>query len=277
METFRVACVQSNVVFGNVKANADFVCEYIQALKGEVDLVLFPECALTGYCVNNAEAAEKIAVCLDPLDENLERIGEVSMRANITTVIGAAEVREGKIFNSAVIFEAGRVPKVYRKTHLPFMGLDRFATPGAELPIYELASGVKLGILICFDMRFPEAARSLALKGADILLIPTNWPEGAEVSADHICIARAAESRVFVMAANRVGVENGFTFLGRSKIIHPTGKILAQAGSEPVTILAELDLAEARTKRTVTIPGEYETDVFEPRRTDIYTCGTEAQ
>jgi predicted amidohydrolase len=274
MDMFRVACVQSNVVFGNVKANADFACEYIRALKDEVDLVLFPECALTGYCVDSPEAARDIAIGTDPLDPHLERIQQESMHAKLTSVVGFAERRGDALYNSAAVFEPGRVPKVYRKSHLPVMGLDRFVEPGGELPIFELASGVKLGIIICFDMRFPEATRTLALKGADIILVPTNWPEGAEVSADHICIARAAENRVFVMATNRVGSENGFTFLGRSKIIHPTGRILAQAGAEATTIVAELDLSEARTKRTVHKPGEYETDVFGPRRTDLYGCGS---
>jgi predicted amidohydrolase len=110
----------------------------------------------------------------------------------------------------------------------------------------------------------------LALAGADVILLPTNWPEGAENSAEIMCVARAAENRVWFVTANRVGVEKGFHFIGRSKIISPTGNVLAAAADTETVLIADLDLSEARLKRTVNIPGQYEMEIFKPRRPDLY-------
>ena len=148
------------------------------------------------------------------------------------------------------------------------MGADRFCSAGDALQPIDTPWG-RLGILVCFDLRFPEPARSLALRGAELILVPTNWPQGAEVSADHIAVARAAENRVFVATCNRVGEERGFRFIGRSKIVGIDGKVLAAAESGETVLIADLDLALARQKRRVVIPGEYETDAF-ARRPELY-------
>jgi len=185
-------------------------------------------------------------------------------------IMGFAEQDGDLIHNTAVLIEPGVDNRFYRKSHLPCLGLDRFAARGEDLPIFDTALG-KIGILICYDLRPPEAARTLALKGADIIVLPTNWPVGAEITADHIAIARAAESRVFVGACNRVGDENGFHFIGRSKIIAPSGQVLAAADSDrEATIIAEVDLSMARQKRTVNIPGEYELEIMGCRNPKLY-------
>ncbi|HSH96128.1 MAG TPA: nitrilase-related carbon-nitrogen hydrolase, partial [Roseimicrobium sp.] len=98
----------------------------------------------------------------------------------------------------------------------------------------------------------------------------TNWPVGAEISAEVIAVARAAENRVFVATCNRVGEENGFQFIGLSKVIAPSGKILASAGPAETVIIADLNLEEARQKTIVNIPGKYETAIFESRRPELY-------
>jgi predicted amidohydrolase len=125
-------------------------------------------------------------------------------------------------------------------------------------------------MLICFDVRFPEASRILALKGADIIVLPTNWPKGADISADILCIARAAENKVYVATCNRVGKEKGFEFIGKSKIIDSFGNVIASAGAEEETIIGDLDFSLSRTKRIVTIPGKHETTIFESRRPELY-------
>lgn len=270
----RIACVQCNVSFGEPLANAGFAFAELERLSQEgVDLAIFPEAFLTGYCVCSEQEADAIAIIAAPEDDRspLGKIRLASEQWNITAVVGFAErSREGdRRYNSAVLFERGQPPRIYRKSHLPCLGLDKFVTPGDGLPVFDTKVG-KIGILICFDQRVPEAARVLALKGAEMIALPTNWPEGAESSADHVCIARAAENRVFFATANRVGTENGFTFIGRSKIIDPAGKVLSSAGAGAETIIADIDLAEARNKRTVVIPGQYEYAVFESRRPELY-------
>lgn len=264
----RVACVQANVTFNDPKANAEAAIRRLEALKSEgVDLAIFPEAYLTGYCVECMEDATGIAVTRDDL--SLGMIQDAAHGLGITVVIGFAEVSGGKVYNTAALFEPGEAPRYYRKSHLPELGLDKFVTHGDELEVFDCKFG-KLGILICFDLRLPEPTRVLALKGADIIVLPTNWPEGAEVSAEHMAIARSAENRVFFATCDRVGEENGFRFIGLSKIVAPNGKVLAAAGREEEVIVADVDLSQARIKRNAVIPGKYETTVFESRRPEMY-------
>jgi predicted amidohydrolase len=265
----KVATVQMDVFYGKVPANMSRVTRHLNTLKSQgVDLAVFPEAALTGYCADSQEEALKLALDYDNPTQ-LEELKKLCDQLDIGAVVGFAERVGDDLYNSAALFEPGKPPRIYRKTHLPFLGLDRFAKPGNELPIWQTRWG-KIGILICFDFRYPEAARTLALNGAELICLPTNWPEGAEVSAEHIGIARAAENKVFVVTCNRVGTENGFRFIGKSKIIHATGRVLAAAEAFEVILVAEIDPAEARQKRNVTIPGKYETDIFARRRIDLY-------
>lgn len=240
--------------------------------KRQVDLAVFPECALTGYCAESHEEACGISLADGlgkGLDDRTRPIQEACSDLGIAAVVGYACNSGSELTNAAALFLPGAGPQVYRKTHLPFLGFDRHATPGGSLAVMHTPWG-SIGILICFDMRAPEAARALALQGAELIVLPTNWPEGAEVSADYISIARAAENHVYVATCNRVGVERGFRFIGRSKIIDPDGRILASAGDSEEIIVADVDLAKARDKRVVIIPGRYELDVFGSRRPELY-------
>jgi len=264
----RLACVQSNVEFGNPRANAARAIERLRALKAAgVDLAVFPEAYLTGYCVSSTSEACEIAISSQ--SEALLSLRAACDEIDILAVVGYAESEGEKLYNAAVLLEPNSAPRTYRKTHLPELGLDKFVLAGEALPVFETRLG-KIGILICFDLRPPEAARVLALAGAELIVLPTNWPLGAEVSAAHIAISRAAENRVFVATCNRVGDEHGFTFIGQSKIVDVTGKVLAAAGSIEETIIADIDLSAARQKRTIAIPGKYETEVFASRNPGLY-------
>ena len=285
----RIACVQSNVVFGDARANACKAVDDLNRLKSQgVELAVFPEAFLTGYCVESSADAQKIAIPIDSL--HIELIRKTCDELDMMAVVGFAEAftREGSpagglagsqarrlsgpgIYNSAALFEPGQAPRFYRKSHLPELGLDKFVCPGhGPLEVFETRIG-RIGILICFDFRMPEACRVLALKGAQILILPTNWPEGAETTADYTPITRATENRMFVATCDRVGEENGFKFIGKSKIIHPSGKVLASAGDAEETLVADIDLADADQKRVVTVPGKYEIEVFKARRPELYS------
>ncbi|HVL38390.1 MAG TPA: carbon-nitrogen hydrolase family protein [Fimbriimonadaceae bacterium] len=264
----RLACVQCDVVFGDPLANARHAANELRRLAGEgVQLAVFPEAFLTGYCVDCLEDARSIAIPLD--HEAIFHLIEVCNETGLHAIFGFAEETEGRIYNSAALIMPGYHPRVYRKTHLPEMGLDKHVSPGSNLPVFDTRLG-KIAILICFDLRPPEAARVLTLRGAQLIVLVTNWPVGAETSADHIAIARAAENRVFLAACNRVGEEQGFRFIGRSKIIDPTGKVIEAAQDEARTIVADIDLDEALVKRSVMIPGKYEIAVLGCRRPELY-------
>jgi len=184
-------------------------------------------------------------------------------------IVGFADVEGVALYNAAALFEPGKLPHLYRKTHLPFLGYDNFVRAGDSLPVFDTRIG-RIGILICYDLRPPEPSRVLALKGAELIILPTNWPEGAEMAADHMAATRAAENKVFYAACNRCGTENGFTFIGKSGIYGLAGQTLAKAGPGEEVIIAEMDLNLARNKRNVVIPGKYELAVFESRRPELY-------
>jgi len=264
----RLACCQLNVVFNDPSANAQKLVNTLNDLKSkQVEFAVFPEAFLTGYCVTSPNEANQIAIQQN--HPSIQTIKQAVEQTGITTVVGFAENRNGTLLNTAALIEKGEPNRFYSKTHLPELGYDKFVKGGEDLPVFETKHG-RVGIIICFDLRPPEAARVLALKGADLVVLPTNWPEGAQVSAEHVSIARASENRVFLATCDRVGTENGFSFIGLSKIISPTGKVLASAGNTEEIITAEVDLKEARNKRNVVIPGKYEMTVFESRRPELY-------
>ncbi|CAN5367942.1 carbon-nitrogen hydrolase family protein [soil metagenome] len=269
----KIAAVQAHVSFNDPVANSKFAIETISELASQgVNFIVFPEAFLTGYCVDSSEEAHKISINRDhPAITDIE---VACSRHDVLAVVGFAERDKHSVKNTAVLFEPGVENRFYSKAHLPLLGLDRFVEAGTELPIFETRYG-SIGILICFDLRPPEATRTLALKGARLIVLPTNWPVGAEVSAETICIARAAENRIFLVTCDRVGEENGFTFIGKSKIIAPTGKVFSSAEDQATILIAEIDLLEAEQKTIINIPGKYETEVFASRKPHLYSVITE--
>jgi predicted amidohydrolase len=127
-------------------------------------------------------------------------------------------------------------------------------------------------MLICYDLRFPEPARVLALGGAQMILLSTAWPQAASLYPDFIVSTRGAENHIYVVAANRVGVERGTTYLGRSIIVDPDGRVLAEAGSSEETILfATIEPGRSDAKHRIFRQGEYELDLFNDRRPELYS------
>lgn len=167
------------------------------------------------------------------------------------------------------------VPKgvvgTYRKIHLPYLGVDRFTTPGDKPFAVHEVDGLRIGMHICYDGGFPESARVLTLLGADLIVLPTNWPPGAECMAACAVNTRAMENHVYYAACDRVGQERGFRFLGLSKICDPRGHVLAEAPHDWEEILyAEIDPFQARQKRIVRVPGLHVIDRLGDRRPEMY-------
>jgi predicted amidohydrolase len=252
--------------FADPSANSQRIAEQIVTTKA--DLIVFPECALTGYCFRSHDEAIQGAVAIS--DKSVQALIAACREAKCFAIVGLAEKVNEDLFNSAALIGPNGLVGEYRKVHLPYIGLDRYAQAGDSFPLFDLPFG-RVGIQICFDIRFPEGARTLSLKGADLIAVPTNWPESAELASDIMCPARCIENHIFVAAANRVGEENSFTFVGRSKIISPSGTVLAAADHTDEAILVEeVKLERARIKHLVRREGEYEMDLWGARRPDLY-------
>jgi predicted amidohydrolase len=124
---------------------------------------------------------------------------------------------------------------------------------------------------ICYDSAFPESARVMALDGADLIALPTNFPPGAECMAAHVANTRAMENNVYYACVNRVGTERGFPFIGQSKICDPSGRTLAESPHTNEEILyADIDIQRARSKRIVRVPEKHIIDRFKDRRPEMY-------
>lgn len=240
-----------------------------QAAAQGAGLAVFPECTLTGYFLSAPEAASVAEAIPGP---RTERLAEACRSLGIYAVVGTIEKdASGCCWNTAVLVGPDGLVGRYRKTHLICLGVDRFLSQGDSLPgPWETPLG-RLGLLICYDLRFPEPARALALAGAQAILLPTAWPSAATLYPDFVARTRAAENGVYVLAADHVGEERGARYLGRSIAVGPDGEILAEAGRDEETILmVEIDLARSLRKHRVFIPGDYEIDLFGDRRPDLY-------
>ena len=271
MSKFKVAGVQMDIVFADAEANLANVEKLCQtAVSQGAKLVVFPECTLTGYCFDSLAEAQKVA---QPISgENVQESIEIAKGNNTHIVIGMLESGEDAVvYNSAVLLNGEGVVGVYRKTHLPFLGVDRFTTPGGQADQVFDVGGLRVGINICYDCSFPESARVLALAGADIVVLPTNWPPGSGRVSDLIPNTRALENNVYFMSVNRVGSEKGFDFIGRSKICDPLGGDIQFADHDQEAVLyAEIDVDWARQKHLVVVPDQHEVHRFKDRRPDLY-------
>ncbi len=233
------------------------------------DLIVFPECALTGYVfASRKEAIPYMETIPGP---GTDKLAACCRELGIHVIVGLIEIDGDKCFNAAVLIGPEGLVGKYRKNHLPFLGIDRFLDPGDEpFRVYKTSIG-NIGIHICYDCNFPESARVMTLLGADILALPTNWPEGREKVAKYVVIVRAYENKVHLVAVNRVGKERGTKFIGLSKIINAWGDTLTEANSDDEQIIyGEVSLAEAREKHIIFKAGEFEMDLMRNRRPELY-------
>ena len=263
-----------DIEIGNVDANRRSIVERIRtAADAGAELAVFPECAVSGYCFDSLEEAAPFA---EPVDgASSEAISEACRKSGTYAVVGFIENDNGNFYNAAMVVGPDGVAGGYRKVHMPFLGVDRFLKPGDRpFDVIELPIG-RIGVNICYDASFPEAARALKLLGAELILLPTNWPTGAWRTAEFIINSRACENHVNFAAANRVGVERGWQFIGRSKVVDYNGDTLGEASRENEEILfSEVDLAEANKNKIVNVAGSYEIDRLADRRPEFYRIVT---
>ena len=266
-----IACVQTDVTFANIRENIDRVDHWLKlASDSGTDLAVFPECMLSGYAYDSRESAMPHALSVD--DKLFETLGDFAEKYNLHFSLGFLEKTDQHLFNASALIGPSGVIGHYRKIHLPHLGIDRFVDRGdLGYPIHT-AGAAKIGLAICYDSSFPEPMRVLALNGADIIALGTNWPNGASRTAEVVPPARSMENHLFFVAANRVGEENGFGFCGCSSICGPDGVVLASTLSDEETILfAEVNLEQSRNKRIERVPGKHVIHRFDDRRPEFYS------
>jgi len=246
--SWTIALVQMDCVAGDTEANLiRIAARAAEAAERGAQLVLFPECATTGYFV-----ADRIASLAEPVPgPSSDRLARLARGAGVHLMVGMIEQAEGKYFDDAVLFTPDGDEHVYRKTHL--FGPERaIFTPGDQPVVVETALG-RLGLSVCYDLMFPEFIRSLVLNGAQVVLNATDWItdawqnsmgwSGETVSS--LARIRALENGVHVAMADRAGVEAGWRSLGGSTVASPTGRVLAALGADEGVATATIDIESA--------------------------------
>jgi len=260
--------VQMAPVLGDRPGNLARVVEHIRAAaEAGSRLVIFPECALSGYGFESL--ADALAAAEAVPGESSDVLARTAARTGCAVVCGLLECEGGRLYNTAVVIGPEGLVGRHRKAHVVRVAADAFVTLGDRLEVFEVA-GARVGVLICYEVRFPEAARAMALRGANVLALPTNWPRGAEVNPTIMVPARAAENNLYVLAANRTGSEGSLSYIGQSVIQGPDGSVLARAGSEEAVLQAEIRPETAGLRAVDVAPSKYAVNLRGDRRPDLY-------
>jgi len=231
LEEVNIALSQISCKIGDKKHNLNKMKEQIkQAKKNGANLIIFPELALTGYTLKDLvyESAEPIP------GPSTNLLTEVAKKENIHIVFGMVEQStkaSAVLYNTAVLLSprgfVGKYQKMYLPTHSVFEE-KRYFRQGSGSPIFETDIG-KLGLIICYDVFFPETVRLLRLKGAQLILCVSASPAVRRKFFEVLTVARAIENTVFLAYVNLVGIEDGLQFWGGSRLISPSGSIISQA------------------------------------------------
>ena len=266
----RVAAVQTRAVTGETKANNAAALDAVHAaIDAGAQVLVLPELGNSGYMFDSRQEAFSLA---EPIDgPTVSQWAKVAHQRKVWIAGGFTEIDNGRLYNSAALVGPDGPIGRYRKLHL-WDEEQLFFEPGnLGLPVFDLPFG-RVGMMICYDGWFPEVARTLKLKGADLILDPTCWvlvpgvvtPENP-VSA-YLHMASAHVNNMFIVCADQCGIERGCTFLGRSAICGPSGFIGGPAAFETTeTVMAEINVVAARYHAWTALANP-----FANRRTDLY-------
>jgi len=259
----RCGFYQFNPEFGKPDENLETIMNKLSGI--EADLVVLPELSLSGYLFLDKKEVMKTSETVP--GPSTKKLAKLAKEKDMAIVIGIAEESEGEYYNSAVLITPDGKIRSYRKNHLFHEEKLFFKKGDKGFPVFTV-KGVKVGLLVCFDHIFPEAARTLSLQGAEVICHPSNLVLTGK--AQITTRSRSIENKVFWILANRYGTENRgekeLTYSGCSQITDPDGRVMIQAGEfEEGFYSVEIDPELARNKQVTSL-----CDVFKDRRTDIY-------
>nr|CAD6595792.1 hydrolase [Rhizobium sp. TCK] len=236
----KIAGYQMQSVTGDVEANLDKIAKAAaRAAEQGARLLIAPELAINGY--GAAEALVETAISAQ--SPTMARLSELAARNGLMIVVGFAEVDGDAVYNSAVLTDGSGEFAVYRKSHLYGPYERRWFSVEEPRAILADVDGMRIGMLICYDVEFPENVRRLAKAGADLVVVPTALPIGWSGSfiAEHMIRVRAFENQVFVAYINHCGADQIFAYAGLSRIAAPDGTLLAEApADEEALFVAEI-------------------------------------
>jgi predicted amidohydrolase len=267
-----LVALQTEPRFGAVEANLEAVAERVATDVGRCDLLVLPELFSTGYSFRDRDEVRALA---EPFpDGPTVRAARSWSRATGGIVVAGFAERDGeRLYNAALVVAAGEPLGCYRKLHLFGFESEGFDPGDRPLAVHE-HGGLRVGVMVCFDWIFPEAARTLALAGADVLAHPSNLVLPG--LCQRAMPVRALENRVYTVTANRAGVEHRpprprLAFTGASQVADPRGEVLGTAPSEgPALVRARADVGLARCKKIAS--GNV---LFGERRPSFYTGWSE--
>lgn len=253
-----VAAIQFNIALGEIDRNLAVVESALgRVARQGVDLAVLPEMWSSGYDYKRLvkHAAETPRV--------VEAICKLTVQNDIVVVGSLPEAAGGKIFNTAYVIDRGEVLGSYRKLHMfSTMGEDRFLSPGERSLVLPTSVG-RLGIAICYDLRFPELFRKMALEGAEIICLPAEWPKPRQEHWRTLLRARAMENQLFLIATNCCGVQGKLDFFGMSLLLSARGDVLAEGGESDTELIATFDAQEMIDYRA-------QIRCYDDRRPEIY-------
>lgn len=256
----KIAMVQMKIIAGDVAGNQEKGLTLIRQAAKRADTIVLPEIWTIGYALKNvAQAAETIN---GPL---ISQLADIARGNSVNIIAGSLPLKlNNDIYNSALVFNRrGDIITSYNKVHLFSMyGEERFFTPGTQLSLFSL-DDTAAGLGICYDLRFPELFRSLALRGAQMVFIPAEWPAARGAHWRPLIQARAIENHMFVCAVNCVGEHKGSLFYGHSMLVSPDGEILVEGDDQEGIIYGEIDLNRVAEVRKAML-------CFNDRRPDVY-------
>jgi len=256
--TINAAAIQFNVKPGDVDANMAYVRSALKRVSDQgANLAVLPEMWSSGFAYRNLnELAGRTAGIV-------QELLELSRELKLVIIGSMPEPHGTKVFNTVYVADNGALAGVYRKLHLfSLLGEDKAFDSGDNWLLAETSIG-KVGVIICYDLRFPELSRRLALEGAAVICVPAQWPKPRQEHWRTLLRARAIENQLFVVACNACGQIGKLDFFGMSMIIDPKGEVLAEAGETECEIAAQLDLQTMADWRAQ-IP------CFNDRRPELY-------
>ncbi|MFQ6583421.1 carbon-nitrogen hydrolase family protein [Priestia megaterium] len=259
MRLLKIALAQLRSNLHDKNKNLKRVFGTMEAAKDQgADFVLFPELFLTGFLLN--EQVEELAESVE--GELITKVKKYAKELQIGVILGFPERHHFKIYNSAVfINKKGEIVGTYRKIHL-FDHENSYFTSGDSIPVFDTPQG-KFGVMITYDMEFPEVARILALKGAEVVFVLCANMIPYEHHQHVYLRSRALENHIFIAAANKVGLEDDYVYFGESEVINPNGHCVFKSLNNEDLAIVDIDLSSSANSKEIL-------NYLNNRKSDLY-------